>query len=58
MALDLDGTVTGEHGVGLLKRSVLTRELDPVAIDLHSRIKNALDPTNILNPGKSLPIRP
>jgi glycolate oxidase len=55
VALALEGTVTGEHGVGLLKRDALTRELDDVAIDLHARIKDALDPRGILNPGKSLP---
>ncbi len=55
VALALDGTVTGEHGVGLLKRAALTTELDPVAIDLHGRIKQALDPRGILNPGKALP---
>jgi len=55
VALDVDGTVTGEHGVGLLKRAALARELDPVAIDLHGRIKAALDPRGILNPGKALP---
>jgi glycolate oxidase len=55
VALALEGTVTGEHGVGLLKRDALTKELDPGAIDLHASIKNALDPRGILNPGKSLP---
>ncbi len=55
VALRLDGTVTGEHGVGLLKRDALTSELDDVAIDMHQRIKTALDPRGILNPGKALP---
>ena len=55
VALSLGGTVTGEHGVGLLKRAVLARELDPVAIDLHGRVKDAFDPRGILNPGKALP---
>ena len=55
VALALGGTVTGEHGVGLLKRSALARELDPVAIDLHVRVKDAFDPRGILNPGKALP---
>ncbi len=55
IALSVGGTVTGEHGVGLLKRRHLAQELDPVAIDLHPRIKQALDPLGILNPGKSLP---
>jgi glycolate oxidase len=55
VALALDGTVTGEHGVGLLKVRGLTAELDDVAVDLHRRIKDALDPRAILNPGKALP---
>ena len=55
VALSLDGTVTGEHGVGNLKREALARELDSVSIDLHSRIKQAWDPLGILNPGKALP---
>ncbi len=55
VALSLDGTVTGEHGVGNLKQEALSRELDSVSIDLHSRIKQAWDPLGILNPGKSLP---
>ena len=56
VAIRLGGTVTGEHGIGLLKRRALTEELDEPARDLHSRIKAALDPAGILNPGKSLPL--
>ena len=55
LALDLGGSVTGEHGVGNLKRRGLARELDEVATDLHARIKHAWDPEGILNPGKALP---
>ena len=55
LALDLGGTITGEHGIGNLKQRMLTRELDEVARDLHTRVKAAWDPDNILNPGKSLP---
>ena len=55
VALACGGTITGEHGVGTLKRDFLAQELDAVAIDLHSRIKAAWDPENILNPGKALP---
>ncbi|WP_326951365.1 MULTISPECIES: FAD-binding oxidoreductase [unclassified Amycolatopsis] len=51
-ALDLGGTVTGEHGVGLLKQSGLTRELGPAVLELHRAVKRALDPHQILNPGK------
>jgi glycolate dehydrogenase FAD-linked subunit len=55
VALQLGGTVTGEHGVGNLKQGALGKELDAVAVDLHTRVKRAWDPENILNPGKSLP---
>ncbi len=55
VALELGGTVTGEHGVGNLKQRALGAELDDVAADLHVRVKRAWDPENILNPGKSLP---
>ncbi len=51
-ALDLGGTVTGEHGVGLLKRGGLSRELSPAVLEMHRAVKAALDPQNILNPGK------
>jgi glycolate oxidase len=54
VALDLGGTVTGEHGVGLLKRDALAREQDAVSIDLGQRVKAAWDPRGILNPGKAL----
>ena len=55
VALRHGGTVTGEHGIGLLKRSALAQELDEPARDLHARLKDAFDPLGILNPGKSLP---
>ncbi|MBP2471766.1 glycolate oxidase [Crossiella equi] len=51
-ALDLGGTVTGEHGVGLLKRPGLRAELGPEVLAMHRALKNALDPHRILNPGK------
>ena len=51
-ALDLGGTLTGEHGVGVLKRRWLATELGPEAMALHGDIKRALDPRGILNPGK------
>ncbi|NKY51551.1 FAD-binding oxidoreductase [Nocardia vermiculata] len=51
-AMDLGGTVTGEHGVGLLKRHGLTRELTEPVLAMHAAVKNALDPHGILNPGK------
>lgn len=51
----LSGTVTGEHGVGLLKLSGATDELESRVIDMHQAIKDALDPLGTLNPGKAFP---
>ncbi|WP_269211520.1 FAD-binding oxidoreductase [Nocardioides sp. cx-169] len=53
-ALALGGTVTGEHGVGLLKRQGLARELSPQVMAMQRAVKAALDPHGILNPGKVL----
>jgi glycolate oxidase len=54
-AIALGGTVTGEHGVGLLKQGGLQRELSPEVLALHRAVKEALDPRGILNPGKGVP---
>lgn len=51
-ALAVGGTVTGEHGVGLLKMPGLAQELSEPVIAIHREIKKALDPHGILNPGK------
>jgi glycolate oxidase len=51
-ALSLGGTLSGEHGVGVLKRPYFERALGPVSVDVQRRIKQSLDPLNILNPGK------
>ena len=51
-ALQLGGTCTGEHGVGLHKMDFLRTEAGDGAIDMMRTIKQALDPDNILNPGK------
>ncbi|MET9764309.1 FAD-linked oxidase C-terminal domain-containing protein [Streptomyces sp. NPDC006372] len=54
LALRLGGTLTGEHGVGVLKRQWVAEELGPAAHAVQRRIKEALDPRNVLNPGKAL----
>ncbi len=51
-ALALGGTITGEHGVGVLKARHLVSQLGPDVMDLTRRVKDALDPEGILNPGK------
>jgi glycolate oxidase len=51
-ALDLGGTVTGEHGVGLLKRDGLRSELSPEVLAMQRAVRAALDPVGIFNPGK------
>jgi len=53
-ALAMDGTCTGEHGVGLHKIEFLVEELGADAVELMRSIKRSLDPHNILNPGKLL----
>lgn len=51
-ALALGGTLSGEHGIGLAKSSFLAQEIGAASIDCSRRIKSALDPKGILNPGK------
>jgi glycolate oxidase len=53
-AVELGGTITGEHGVGLAKKSFLARTLDPASLDAMRRLRRAFDPEGILNPGKVL----
>jgi FAD/FMN-containing dehydrogenase len=48
----MNGSIAAEHGIGLIKRDELTRYKDPVALELMRTLKQALDPANILNPGK------
>jgi glycolate oxidase subunit GlcD len=55
MAIRLGGTVSGEHGVGLLKNGQLSRQWDAPAVELHRAVKRALDPKGLFNPGKKLP---
>ena len=53
-ALELGGTLTGEHGVGMIKRRWLGEELGAESMAVHQAIKDALDPEGIMNPGKVL----
>ena len=55
LVLDLEGTLSGEHGIGLVKRSFVSREIDEVTLKLMQSIKAQFDPNKILNPGKTLP---
>ncbi|MFF2020898.1 FAD-binding oxidoreductase [Streptomyces sp. NPDC058171] len=52
LGLALGGTITGEHGVGVLKKEWLARELGPVGMEAQRAVKHAFDPLGILNPGK------
>ncbi|MBL7065051.1 MAG: FAD-binding protein [Anaerolineae bacterium] len=51
-AVEVGGSLSGEHGVGVLKRPYLEMALGPLAVEMQRRIKRAWDPKNILNPGK------
>lgn len=51
----LGGSFSAEHGVGLSKLNTMRRRKDPVALDMMRKIKSALDPNGILNPGKMIP---
>lgn len=53
--LELGGSISGEHGIGLSKRGHVADEIHPVAADLMRRIKRAFDPGGLLNPEKALP---
>jgi len=54
-AISMDGSCTGEHGIGQGKRAYLVKELGQGTVDVMGMVKRALDPDNILNPGKILP---
>ncbi len=55
VALDLGGTLSGEHGIGTFKLPYMREALGQASINIQWRVKQALDPQNILNPGKVLP---
>jgi len=54
----LEGSISGEHGIGFAKAPYLGIELSDDVIELMQRVKRAFDPNNILNPGKIFPVRP
>ena len=55
LAISMDGTCTGEHGIGQGKRPYLIKELGAGTVGIMGAIKSAIDPDNIMNPGKILP---
>ncbi len=55
--LSLDGTLSGEHGIGTTKSEFLPMEIDRIALSIMKRLKTLFDPNNILNPGKIFPDR-
>lgn len=58
LGIRLGGTITGEHGVGVLKRDLLAAEVGDLSIRVHRDLKRALDPLGILNPGKVFELSP
>lgn len=56
LVLQLGGTLSGEHGIGLVKRDFIDREIPPAVLELMRGIKSQFDPAGILNPGKMLPL--
>jgi FAD/FMN-containing dehydrogenase len=52
VALELNGVISGEHGIGLEKKKYLKNAMAPEAIELLKQIKTVFDPKGILNPGK------
>lgn len=55
LVLSLQGTLSGEHGIGMAKRPFISREIDETTINLMKAVKLTFDPSNILNPGKLFP---
>ena len=55
VAQSLGGSASGEHGIGSIKRDLVTEEVSQSVIEIQRGIKKLLDPAGILNPGKKLP---
>jgi len=58
VAVQLGGTLSGEHGIGIAKQKFLELEFGEVGVEVLRRIKEALDPNYLLNPGKIVPLPP
>ena len=56
LVLGLDGSLSGEHGIGLVKREFVAREIGAPTLQLMQGIRQTFDPHNILNPGKAFPV--
>jgi FAD/FMN-containing dehydrogenase len=54
LAISLGGSITGEHGVGWLKRGRMQAQWDERAVEVHEQIKRAFDPKGLMNPGKKV----
>jgi len=54
LVLNLDGNISGEHGIGIIKKEYIVKEIDKKTLDLMKNIKKQFDPKNILNPNKSI----
>jgi FAD/FMN-containing dehydrogenase len=52
LAVEFGGSISGEHGTGLVKRGALARQWAPRLLELHSAVKDAFDPKGLMNPGK------
>ncbi|MDH5486567.1 MAG: FAD-binding oxidoreductase, partial [Gammaproteobacteria bacterium] len=55
LVIELGGTLSGEHGIGVEKRDYINRAIDPVTLDLMRAIKRQFDPKGFLNPDKVFP---
>jgi len=56
ISVEVGGSLTGEHGVGLEKRDLMGLVFDPIDLDAQARLREAFDPAGVLNPGKILPM--
>ena len=54
LAVELGGSVSGEHGIGLVKNGQVERQWAPAAVAMHEAIKRTFDPKGLLNPGKKV----